>query len=1346
MMIGGAPFAQYFPHPQLHPPLPVPFHYHYHGYHALGSNVPMHELVVVEEEEPEELKEKNLLERVIYGGIEEYTIKKVLQSCLYGKVCKGVGNVTTDDVAIKVLHKDLIGKKEKDRQLPETPLAEVFFARLLQGHPHVMSIREVFEDEKCHFVVSDLATGDDLLELLKKHKCGLPEEYARTFLRQATEGLAFLHSQGLAMQDFSLENCLLFLTPDGKYHVRICDPGQAVRFLMAPNGVEVPVDYRGCIGKKFRPPEVHREGIPYFASRVDSWCLGWSTFYLLFAIELFDNAHPTDHPRDDWRWPDFRAGHHERVFQRLGVQDRLSPAAKDFIMRLLQVEAPRRMSVQDALNHPFLRDASRETMDAIPEHLQRLRFDSNSSGSAGLSDRGSPPLISREDDAPEESGREDRRRATSDEQEKRHRARRLLQEVPLIPEKYNQYMHDLCRMDKPSGAILASAQQSGHMPLPHAHPHPHPHARYHPRLARVEEDAQAHPAPTPKAPKGASHADAGLMGRFAEQMKIQGPLVMAPKLGGIGGGRGAVLSPPPLGGHLPHHHHHQQPHHLRHQQQQNEGLPRTASWMSQGSQGGGQGGQAMQPHNSYQSTMQQQHQGGLHATWNVPRTTNALPMPPARREPQSPPQMPYGGRFFAAHSLPPAAGMLMPHQHQQYQQYQFQQQQHQQQQQQRQYPQHATHSHPQQIPPQVPRGFPLPQMVHTYHPLSHPQPQPTPGPSHSHSLTDSPASVVQRILVASNKTAGAALTTQTTTVPQKSDHNALLPPRPASRPGIVHAEQAVGVELPVGDLPIEHDVQQQQQQQRPSLSFEGGQDTTTSSGSAGSRPRRVAARSGSPPAIRMGAPRVGAGGGGGRPTQSKARNLSPLDLTRTGTGTRPKTKAPQLLLPGGAGARGSPPPPDTKAGKRTANLPSPVAAQRRAMSPPAAGGNRPAAAVANNRSPSAFPVPGRGTIGGRAAVREGGGALGRRMLPFPSPGTNPPMTRGTLGAPPMSRLHGGITGGGGGGGDSPFRFKGGAHRGSSPAPRYPTPLRRREQPDSHTQKSPSSGAKTTARHKGHQQPKSPTNKKRLPAPGGERERLAAATAAATAAAAAALVPRGLDGRGGGAGGSGDKSISAPVVEQGTMSRGVGGGAAGAAAAAGGQGVGERGVDGAGLPQRLIWEAPFIQAAPEPASSTAGVTFQTRQFPHAHATNHPHLHPQHYAMPVTAAPAPAATAATASVGQIGPQALPRSITPFVGHRPGHAQIHMAQNLMRCVSPLPVSSARLHHGGGYIGVAPGPLGARVPQYMTTTTTTTTRNVPTASQHRAVSPLSERMTASRPAGVLFQPPFMGPMRQQR
>lgn len=40
--------------------------------------------------------------------------------------------------------------------------------------------------------------------------------------------------------------------------------------------------FTGLVADEFRPPELYEEQ-DYLASRVDSWCLGWNTFYLLAA-------------------------------------------------------------------------------------------------------------------------------------------------------------------------------------------------------------------------------------------------------------------------------------------------------------------------------------------------------------------------------------------------------------------------------------------------------------------------------------------------------------------------------------------------------------------------------------------------------------------------------------------------------------------------------------------------------------------------------------------------------------------------------------------------------------------------------------------------------------------------------------------------------------------------------------------------------------------------------------------------------------------------------------------------------------------------------------------------------
>lgn len=156
-------------------------------------------------------------------------------------------------------------------------------------------------------------------------------------MRDGARGLAELHERRLAMQDVSLENYLVFYYPskavsasiksigeakgqvaakdlvkhlgdrDKIVRIKICDPGQAEKFEVDSNGVEQKVRYRGLVGKSFRPPELSRNTLfngqgdlpmEYLATKVDSWCFGWSTFYLLTATPLFMSADGNFDPRN----------------------------------------------------------------------------------------------------------------------------------------------------------------------------------------------------------------------------------------------------------------------------------------------------------------------------------------------------------------------------------------------------------------------------------------------------------------------------------------------------------------------------------------------------------------------------------------------------------------------------------------------------------------------------------------------------------------------------------------------------------------------------------------------------------------------------------------------------------------------------------------------------------------------------------------------------------------------------------------------------------------------------------------------------------------------------------------
>lgn len=306
----------------------------------------------------------------VKGNREEYQLVRRLQSALFGGVYEAKGISSGKDFAIKVLHKSELSKAQESNSIEfcEVPLSEIRFADLMRGDEHVMETEEHFEDAYCFYVVFELARGGDLLEALKQKPHGFEELQAQNLILQAARGLAFLHKRRVAMQDVSLENMLLHVdNATGQYQVKVCDPGQAVIFDVDQNGEELQVNFRGLVGKSFRPPELHEQQ-PYHSTKVDSWCLGWSTFYLLTAQPLFMSADPAQQDAD---WLLFQQGDLTTLFQQ--KSNLCSPRGLDFIFRLLQIEPHLRMSVTDALSHPWLTDPKIvpvvASKDLLPEHL-----------------------------------------------------------------------------------------------------------------------------------------------------------------------------------------------------------------------------------------------------------------------------------------------------------------------------------------------------------------------------------------------------------------------------------------------------------------------------------------------------------------------------------------------------------------------------------------------------------------------------------------------------------------------------------------------------------------------------------------------------------------------------------------------------------------------------------------------------------------------------------------------------------------------------------------------------------------------------------------------------------------
>jgi serine/threonine protein kinase/hemoglobin-like flavoprotein len=296
-------------------------------------------------------------DRHVSGGKEIYRIVRHVHKAIFGDVYETVGESSGRAFAMKVFDQEAVQqferpqKQELDHLFCESPLCEVRFSEMMKGLDNVVHIEDHFEDELYHYVVSEFSSGGDLLEALRLQPGGFPEHQAQLFIRDAAKGLASLHARGLAMQDVSIENMLIHVHQDDSFEVRICDPGQAVTFAVDPlTSIEKPVQFHGRVAKAFRPPELYTEQ-DYLATKVDAWCLGWSTFYLLAGLQLFES---TDPALKDPDYLLFSKREFSKLFERKGMESRLSSHAKDFIVKLLDPDTHQRMSVKCALWHPWL--------------------------------------------------------------------------------------------------------------------------------------------------------------------------------------------------------------------------------------------------------------------------------------------------------------------------------------------------------------------------------------------------------------------------------------------------------------------------------------------------------------------------------------------------------------------------------------------------------------------------------------------------------------------------------------------------------------------------------------------------------------------------------------------------------------------------------------------------------------------------------------------------------------------------------------------------------------------------------------------------------------------------------
>jgi len=214
---------------------------------------------------------------------------------------------------------------------------EIKVMRLLQHHPNIIKLEDVFETPERIYLVMEMMKGGELFDYVVR-KGTLSEEEASVIVRKITSAVAFLHSNQVIHRDLKPENLLLTSTDPADCEVKLIDFGLA-------KILSTEVVARSFLGTKgYLAPEMLLRGA--YDKAVDVWALGVIVFILLCGCMPFDE--------DSSRIENASAARKRFVLKFPNWTGNLSAGARDLMMKLLDVNPKTRLTAEEAMQHQWV--------------------------------------------------------------------------------------------------------------------------------------------------------------------------------------------------------------------------------------------------------------------------------------------------------------------------------------------------------------------------------------------------------------------------------------------------------------------------------------------------------------------------------------------------------------------------------------------------------------------------------------------------------------------------------------------------------------------------------------------------------------------------------------------------------------------------------------------------------------------------------------------------------------------------------------------------------------------------------------------------------------------------------
>ena len=286
---------------------------------------------------------------------DDYKRVKFLGEGSYAAVYCVENKITGAKHAMKIIDKASNCSDETDKEI----FNEINILRTLD-HPNILKIFEFYSTKESYSIVTELCKGGELFQEIVD-KGPFSEIYSAYVMFQILSAINYCHGMKIVHRDLKPENILIVdRDKNGMPRVKIADFGTSKMF-------EKGVVQRKLVGSSYYiAPEVLKK---HYDEKCDIWSCGVIMYILLSGR------------------PPFAGDNDREIMDKVAKGkydletnpfDKLSNSAKDLIKKLLIMDPKKRISAQDALNHPWFKEKkSRELFNRIKDESTLIKMVNN---------------------------------------------------------------------------------------------------------------------------------------------------------------------------------------------------------------------------------------------------------------------------------------------------------------------------------------------------------------------------------------------------------------------------------------------------------------------------------------------------------------------------------------------------------------------------------------------------------------------------------------------------------------------------------------------------------------------------------------------------------------------------------------------------------------------------------------------------------------------------------------------------------------------------------------------------------------------------------------------------------